>query len=70
MITDLQDLIFVPTLGDEILRGTFSSNAPPFSTICFKKKADAESFIEFCAERYPGSTYKLVEYRITKPVQE
>lgn len=69
VVSDLQDTIYVPTLGDEIIRGTFNTNSPPFSTICFRSKKDAENFIEYCKDKYPTSKYKLVEYKLPKTIQ-
>ena len=66
MISDLKDVIYIPTIGNDILRGTFDTNGPPFASYYFKKKTDAENWIEFCKKDYPDVKYDLVEYRMNK----
>lgn len=65
-ISTLKETIYVPVIDDSVLRGTFDTSAPPFSTVCFRSKEDALNFIQFCKEKYPKANYDLAEYKIEK----
>lgn len=70
VISYLKEVVYVPILEDSVMRGTFDTTSPPYSSVCFTDRSDAENFIEFCQEKYPTSRYGIVEYKIDKPIQE